>query len=361
MYLIKYDSSGNAKWARTDSINTDCQAGPVTVDHRGHVYVAGYYSAGQPVAFGKFILPGPAGSNLFVVRYDLKGNVNWAECSSGNTDQSAANITVDSSGNSYVTGGFSSITMIFGKDTLVNPNNAVDVVYLVKYDSTGNEKWAICSKGTKDDYSGGLRVDNMRNIYLAGGFESPVFTFGTTSLNLTIGENIYLIKFDSSGKVIWAKSVPGNNYDAANSLCFDQAGNILMAGIFWSSTLTFGSSVLNNVGHADVFAAAYDTAGNAKWGIAAGGSIGDYGYSISTDGQGSFYVGGDFYSSNLAFGTTYLASNGGLDVFLAKLSVPLGIPGLTKEYLVSVYPDPSNGKFTFQLPVVSGQSKFIMY
>jgi hypothetical protein len=120
----------------------------------------------------------------------------------------------------------------------------------------------------------------------------------------------------------WAKSAGGTENDYANSIAVDASGNEYVAGDFYSSTITFGSTILTNADNTsntdDVFLAKYDASGNVLWAKSAGGTGYDGAYSVVVDAIGNIYIAGYYRSSTITFGSTTLTNAGSYDVFLAK-------------------------------------------
>ena len=80
-----------------------------------------------------------------------------------------------------------------------------------------------------------------------------------------------------------------------------------------------GRTLTPNAGYSDIFLAKFDSNGNHKWSKRFGGSIDDYGYSVSVDSSGNIYGTGYFEDSNVDFGGCPLSSAGGsVDIYLIK-------------------------------------------
>jgi len=76
-------------------------------------------------------------------------------------------MTIDASNNLYVTGLFVSSSVTFGTSTLTNSISGNGDIFLVKFDTAGNVLWANNSTGTaSDDEATGITVDNTGNVYV---------------------------------------------------------------------------------------------------------------------------------------------------------------------------------------------------
>jgi hypothetical protein len=320
VYLVKYDSNGDALWAKkAEGTNNDANAFSVAVDTLGNAYITGYFQS-TTLSFGTITLTNTSGfSNLFLAKYDTNGNVLWAEGAGGtNTNAMAYSVAVDTLGNSYVAGEFSGSSITIGS-TILTSAGTYDV-FIAKYDAAGNVVWAKRAGSTSDDEARSIAVDASGNSYITGFFQSTTITFGATILtNTNINyTDIFIAKYDTNGNEIWAKSAGGTSWDMATSISVDALGNSYLAGNFSSPLIVFGSTNLITAGVEDIFIAKYDTIGNVIWAKSAGGASSDYATGVAVDSAGNAYLTGYFQSPSLIFGSTSLINVGSKDIFLSK-------------------------------------------
>src|ERR1019366_7986565 len=250
--------------------------------------------------------------------------------SSGNTGEGGDkvnSVSTDVSGNVFVTGTFRSPTLTFGSPTLTKADSTNKCwwcstnVSIAKYDMNGNVLWAKSAGGAGDDEGHSISADANGNVVITGWFSSPTITFGSTTLiNNTQSDDIFIAKYDANGNVLWAKSAGGTNWDDGYSVATDVSGNVFITGVFWDSSLTFGSTTLPYIGSGDIFIAKYDAGGNMLWAKSAGGTGDDEGRSISTDPSGNVFVSGYFRSPTITFGSITLTNVAAYtnDIFIAK-------------------------------------------
>lgn len=278
----------------------------------------------------------------------------WANSATGSYNDSGYNIDTDATGNVLVVGNFYSPSITFGSITLNNTGSMWDV-YVVKYDPSGTVLWARGGGGTSDDYATGVSTDASGNVYVSGYFKSSTATFGSLTITNSgaASHDLFLLKYNSSGTLLWARSAGGSLDDRAQSVSTDAAGNSTVTGHFFSLSILFGSgSVVNadNTGSTcDMYAATYDASGNVSWSQRAGGMLNDYGQDVAVDGSGNAFVTGYFKSDQLIFGSTTLtnANTTFADMYLVKYNSS-GAPvwavragNTLTEYGHSVSTDPS--------------------
>jgi len=133
-----------------------------------------------------------------------------------------------------------------------------------------------------------VTTDSMGSIFVTGGFSSTQ-TFGTTSLQASGSSDVFVLKLDSSGNVIWAKNLGGSGFDFGKSIALDNAGNVLIVG-YYETSATFGTITLNPMGYGDVFICKIDAAGEVIWAKRAGCTSYDTPKAIMVDTDGNACV-----------------------------------------------------------------------
>ncbi len=292
--LVKYDVTGNVLWAKS-SIGKNSWINNITTDAFGNVYAIGSFDS--TIILGSFTL-NSLGGDFFVVKYNPSGDVLWAKSSGGTGHGSGSSVATDASGGVYVTGNFNSPSISFGSNTIINNNPpGYTDIFLAKYDVSGNALWAKSMTGA--GWANHVAIDASGNAYLVGSFSSSNITFGTTTLTNSGGEDIFLVKYNSSGNVLWAKNIGGTGNDEGWSVASDNFGNFYMTGIFDSPLISIDSHTLTNAGCFDIFLAKYDATGNILWVKNAGGTGNDRTGSggLSIDVSGNAYMSGSFGDS----------------------------------------------------------------
>jgi len=97
-----------------------------------------------------------------------------------------------------------------------------------------------CNTNQCDDISYAIKVGHDGSLYVTGRFSGTIQFAGTT-LTSRGGLDIFLAKYTSNGKLLWAVQSGGTGDDSASSLDVDGAGNIYVTGGFTISAV-FGST-----------------------------------------------------------------------------------------------------------------------
>lgn len=308
-------------WAKSIGGSHDEHALCLATDGLGNTYAAGFFQS-LTMAIGTDTLTnsGYYSYEMLLVKYDNAGNILWARNASGINDEKAHSIAVDTSGNIYIAGYFSSPEVTFDGITLTNSGSGYADMFVVKYDADGNVVWAKSAWGPSQDYANGIALDPWGNVFVTGYFYSSSMDFGGASVTNAGEWDIFIVKYNSDGIVQWAKSEGGDWIDDAQSVAVDDEGNIFVAGWYSSSSITIGPSTLTNTNccSLDLLLAKYDSSGTALWAQSATGDWHDHTQSVTVDNSGNSYITGYFISSSLTFGPTTLTNAGDYDLFLAK-------------------------------------------
>lgn len=239
----------------------------------------------------------------------------WAESSQGSGSDNANAVTTDPSGNVIVAGFFYSPTVSFGTFTLTNTGNYD--LFVVKYDASGNVLWARSGGGTYDEVGCGITCDASGNIYVTGYFYSPVMTAAGFSLTNSGAGDCFVIKYNPNGVEQWLTKIGDSGDENGLAIACDISGNVNVTGFFQSPQLAAGSYSLTNAGSRDVFVISLNSAGLVVNALSFGDSGNEAGEGITSDSAGNIYVSGYFFSPTLTVGVTTLSSAGSSDGFTA--------------------------------------------
>jgi len=179
-------------------------------------------------------------------------------------------------------------------------------MYLVKTDSSGNVQWHRTYGGSASECAYSVLQTSDGGYVLAGYTESYV-TPGSA-------RNVYIIKTDLNGELVWSKSYGGKNYAYALSMDYTSDGGFILTGIALPyKPLGGGSSE-------DVYLLKTDSNGNMEWDkIFEDDSGPEEAWSVQQTSDGGYVIGGwthgvgmnDFYliktdsSGNMQWDKTY--------------------------------------------------------
>ncbi len=239
----------------------------------------------------------------------------WANSYGANGDDEGWTTCSDKKGNIYITGYFSS-SISFGSFPL-SPSSAKNY-FSAKFDSNGNCLWAKTLFAGWYVKGRDICCDSAGNVYATGVFDSGIIS--ETDTIFTYGDDdVFLIKYDSTGTEQWIRTVGGADYDySVGGLETDISGNVYVCGYYRSTQLYVEQDTLFLTGGSDAFLIKYNANGNLVWALNEGGQAYEIGMDIAIDEFENIYLTGSFNSPNLQIGGVNLLSVGGNDFFIVK-------------------------------------------
>ncbi|MEW5922830.1 MAG: T9SS type A sorting domain-containing protein [Candidatus Zixiibacteriota bacterium] len=159
-------------------------------------------------------------------------------------------------------------------------------VYLIRTDDAGNILWSKSFGGVLDDQARSVRVTSDNGFIICGTTDS----YGQGYSDL------YLIKTDSLGDTIWTRAYGGAGGESGSAVRETMDGGFIAIG----STGSFGE------GYSSVYVVRVDADGDSLWAYAYGGAKADNGYTVELSGDGGFLLAGGTASFGAGYTDGYL-------------------------------------------------------
>lgn len=257
----------------------------------------------------------------------------WAKCTgvaTGGSDIGQA-VATDAFGNVYITGLFlDTVDFDPGPGVFNLTSNGYADVFIQKLDASGNLLWAKNAGGIYYDLGNALAVDAFGNIYVMGEFAGTMeFDAGSGISDLISNgsSDIFILKLDASGNLLWAKSMGGPSEEWSEGVAVDASGNVYATGAF-SETADFnpGPAVypLTSYEGVDMYFVKLNASGNFVWAKSVGGQFDDVSNAIAIDAFDNVYMTGGFVGTvDFDPGTGYFgltSDNFSPDIFILKLT-----------------------------------------
>jgi hypothetical protein len=187
----------------------------------------------------------------------------------------AQSTVVDANGDIYVVG---NATGNFGSQL----NQGTQDVYLSKYDSAGNQLWSklLGSAGTASGYS--VAVNPNGGVVIAGSTTADVMTNAVASGNT----DSFVASYASDGTQNWVKQIQTLNQNQAASVSVDASGSIYVGGQV-RGVITSGQTAS---GGQDAYVAKLDSTGKVVYEQQFGTTSDDQVAATATNAAGDLYV-----------------------------------------------------------------------
>ena len=312
--IIKYNSEGGVEWAKNIGGAYNDYIYSVASTSDGGAIAGGYFQS--TIQVGNETLISNGGTDGLIIKYSSTGEVEWVK-SFGGSDSDSINSVVATSDGGYIAGGdFNSNSIQVGNETLTNSGSTDGII--IKYNADGEIEWANSFSGEQEDYIKSVTETNDDG-YIAGGyFNSKTVQVGNEILtnNGSNGDDGFIIKYSSKGKVEWTKSIgaieKGWN-ERILAVAPTSDGGILAGGSFSNSTLQVGNETLTNnskIGSSDGLIIKYSEKGEVEWAKNIGGRDSETILSVVETSDKGYIVGGEFESSTVQVGNEILTNNG---------------------------------------------------
>lgn len=219
----------------------------------------------------------------------------------GTTDaEYAMSVAMDRNGNSFIGG------------------SAAGAPFLCKLSPNKEAIWSLGLANAGSIQS--VAVDAQGDVIFTGYFYATV-NFGGGSVSSVGGFDIFVVKYSSEGRFVWAKRFGSGNAaewageEAGLGIAVDSKGNIGVSGGYFGGA-DFDTQTLGRVGVKEGFLLMLNPQGALLWVNTISNSTPA---SVAFDPQDNLIVGGNF-SGTVNMGGSTLTSAGSFDIFLAKFS-----------------------------------------
>jgi hypothetical protein len=247
--------------------------------------------------------------------------------------QSVSDAATDAAGNVCVAGALRGVVDFdpLGPAPIERDGGAEGLPFLALYSSSGVLAWVITPAAddtNRADFTG-VALDGSGNVYVTGSLLGTVdFDPGAGTSNLTSqgDRDIFVMKLDSVGNLVWAKSMGGAGADEGHAIGVDGQGNVYTTGHF-QGTVDFdpGLATHNMTGtgfeNSHTFLSKLDASGQYVWAKVLGGESDNQRLAVTPAGEA--YAAGNF-PKTMNFGPGFSLTNAGYpgtnDVYLAKYS-----------------------------------------
>ncbi|MBL7915728.1 MAG: T9SS type A sorting domain-containing protein [Bacteroidia bacterium] len=162
----------------------------------------GYLSVGQTNSYGD------QNMNMYVVKTDIYGKLDWQQVISTNGNEIAYAAVQNTAGDYYV-GGYTDGQGAGGKD-----------IFISKLNSSGGIIWSKTFGGPLDDICYAMTLTNSNDLIVTG----------STRLTGSGNDDIIMMKISPSGMVIWNKTYGGSGNDVIYDIDNVHDGGFIMCG-----------------------------------------------------------------------------------------------------------------------------------
>lgn len=261
----------------------------------------------------------------FVLKLDPNGNLLYSTCLGGSNNDEGTGIYVDSSGNAYVTGYTQSNDFPLVNPLQSQLNGYQDAFVAKLSPAGNALLYSTYLGGSNADTAMAITLDDSGNVYLTGYTNSTDFpVMNPVQSNLTGIHSAFVTKINPSGTaLIYSTYLGGSSCNHAVAIALDAAGNAYITGTTDSSDFpTVNAFQPTPGGGLDAFICKLNPNGSALvFSTYLGGSANDMAYDLDVDSLGNVVVTGQTYSANFpVLNPLQIILKGSYDAFVAKFN-----------------------------------------
>ncbi|PSG90142.1 hypothetical protein [Aurantibacter aestuarii] len=303
-WITKLDSSGNITWEKSFGFNGSDRAYAIIQTQDSGYLISGVLDVTASAGQGNTLQANNqlhAGGDYWAVKLDATGNQEWTKYFGGNLSDDPFGVAETSSGNFILVGASDSA------DVDISNNKGSYDYWVVSISDTGALLWEKNFGGTQIDEAHGIIKTSDNNFIIVGNTRSD-----DTDVSVNYGDSdLWLIKIDENGNLIWEKTIGGASFDTASSIT-KSANGYLISG----SSRSENAFISTNNGQNDALVVQIDETGAVLWLKTIGGSEFDFAYDVTQLNDGSIIAVGETTSNNFDLSN----NNGFTDALIIKIN-----------------------------------------
>jgi hypothetical protein len=287
-WLLKFDENSNLQWNKTYGGSKDDIGQSLAQTSDGGFILTGYSMSSD----------GDASKNEgfhdnWILKLDAQGNLEW-ESSYGFSGHDHSYDILEASQGGYFFTGFLDITSARADGNTEKGNSltshGVGEFWGTKIDEEGSVQWRGYFGGTNNDRAHGVVQTNDGGFVMAGFTESDDFDISNTNGSY----DFWVVKVDAFGNLIWEQSFGGEGIEVSYDIAKTADNGFVVVG----NTFSTNGDILLNHGESDMWMIKLDEEGNLIWEQTYGGSQFDLAQAVVQSKDGGFLITGNTKSDD---------------------------------------------------------------
>lgn len=217
-------------------------------------------------------------------------------------------------------------------------------IWVVRLDSIGNILWNKCYGGIGHERAASI-IATPDGGYVIAGQSDMADGDITQHFGTGRNEDIWIIKIDSLGSLDWQQCYGGSNRDVVSSIVQSSDGNFTFVG----TTNSIDGDVTDlhggNPDSSDIWVGELSPTGSLLWQKCLGGNNADIGQAIIRTHDNGYAVYATTYSND----GDVSGNHGGSDAWLVKLSAASRVEAGSVSQFANPFPNPSSAKVSLAL------------
>ncbi len=282
-WVLKLDEEGNVDWSKTYGGSKDDRGQAIIQTSDGGYAVTGYAMSDD----------GDGSNNEgfhdnWILKLDQLGAIEW-EKSFGFSGHDHSYDILQTADGGFFFAGFLDITAALDDGTYYKGNfltrHGVGEFWGTKIDANGNLEWRSYYGGTNNDRAHAVIEADDGSFVMAGFSESEDYDISNTKGSY----DFWVIKLSATGELLWERSFGGSGIEIAYDIAKTDDGAYVVTG----NTFSTDKDISMNHGESDIWLIKIDDNGKLLWEKTFGGSQFDAAQGVSTTYDGGFIITGN--------------------------------------------------------------------
>ncbi|TVZ56437.1 hypothetical protein OD91_1722 [Lutibacter sp. Hel_I_33_5] len=284
-WLLKFSTLNQPQWNKTYGGTNDDRGSDIIQTKDGGFAILGYSkSADKDVALNAGF------KDYWVAKLNSSGTILWQK-SFGFSGNDAGISLIETSDNGFLITGVLDVSASNGQgNSKIARRHAGGDYWAIKLTANGEKKWSKFYGGSFTDTPYGVVETDDAGFIMVGSSDS-------NDVDIKANKGTYdfwVIKVANDGTLIWEKSFGGSEIDEARAITKTHDGNYLIVG----DTRSSDQDVSTNKGGADLWVIKIDLDGKIIWEKSFGGSSFDVGRGVRKTQDNGFIISGSSRSSD---------------------------------------------------------------
>ena len=284
-WILKFNSNNSIEWQKTIGGSSVDKANDIIQTSDGGFAVLGYSESNDGDA-----TINEGSKDFWIVKLNSLGNISWQKSFGFSGNDFGVSLT-ETSDKGFLIVGELDVTASGGQgNSRTSSRHAGGDFWTIKLDVSGTKQWSKYYGGSFTDTPRGVVETIDGNFIIIGSSDSK-------DVDVTNNKGTYdfwVIKIDPTGKLIWEKNFGGTEIDEARGIVKSDDGKYIIVG----DTRSSDEDVTNQNGGADVWVIKINDVGSLIWQKNFGGSGFDVARSISKTNDNQFIIAGSSRSSD---------------------------------------------------------------
>ena len=272
--LFTVDGLGQNTWVKTFGGDLDFYRGKSIIPTNDDEFILTGFS----------VPPGNTQFDILVIKLNSTGDTIWKKTFGGSGSEEGSSITLTKDSGFVLTGSTNSRNGDFS-----GMNKGYNDIFVMKLNSSGDIVWKKTFGGSLDENGNSITTTKDGGFILTGKTEPVDGDFS----QIIGGSDIFVMKLNSSGDIVWKKTFGGSSDDEGSSITLTDDGSFVLTGYTWSNDGELNGS--------DIIVMKMNSSGDIVWKKTFGGSDDEKGYSITTTNDGGYVLTGETYSNDRDF------------------------------------------------------------